>query len=310
MSAEPLAQPPAPPTDRIGRLVARVLALPPVRWLTPILDDYGAAGGGLLASGVAFNSLFAILPAILLLISLLGILLNDPLRVSQIVESLAARFPPLEQFFTDALSQFTAGAITFSVIGLVGLVWGSSRFYQSLDDAIARIFKGSRQRDPIQRGLRGVLSVVLLVGAVLAVVYLGPIIDDLGRSVPAIGQIVVILTSTVGSIVGTIVIFSIAIAVIYRIVPTPSPSWRSIGLPAMAVGLAIAVLTGIFALITPRLIGSLQVYGAFVAVFAAMIWLSYAAQAILVGAAWVHRRSVGRAVGVAAAIGGSPSPGP
>ena len=36
-------------------------------------------------------------------------------------------------------------------------------------------------------------------------------------------------------------------------------------------------------------------YGAFVAVFAAMIWLSYVAQAILVGAAWVHRRTLAAA---------------
>jgi uncharacterized BrkB/YihY/UPF0761 family membrane protein len=56
------------------------------------------------------------------------------------------------------------------------------------------------------------------------------------------------------------------------------------------VGLVLTVLTGVFALITPRLIGSLQVYAAFVTVFAAMIWLSYVAQTILIGAAWVHRR--------------------
>ena len=308
MSAEPLAQPPAPPTDRIGRLVARVLALPPVRWLTPILDDYGCRRRR--AARVRRRIQLAVRdpagdPAPHLAARLL---LNDPLRVRQIVESRRA-VPAAEQFFDRcAVAVHGPGrprsrsSARRSRVGFEPVLPVARR--RDRPD-----LQGQRTR-PVQRGLRGVLSVVLLVGAVLAVVYLGPIIDDLGTSVPAIGQIVVVLTSTVGSILGTIVIFSIAIAVIYRIVPTPSPSWRSIGLPAMAVGLAIAVLTGIFALITPRLIGSLQVYGAFVAVFAAMIWLSYAAQAILVGAAWVHRRSVGRAVGVAAAIGGSPSPGP
>ena len=78
---------------------------------------------------------------------------------------------------------------------------------------------------------------------------------------------------------------------VYRIVPTRTPSWAAVRRPALAVGLALAVLTGIFAVITPRLVGSLRVYGAFVVVFAAMIWLSYVAQAILVGAVWVHRRA-------------------
>lgn len=287
------AKQPESPTDLIGRIVAWALALPPVRWLTPILDDYGAAGGGLLASGVAFNSLFAILPAILLIVSVLGMILNDPVRLQEVVEGFAERFPPLEQFFEDALSQVSAGAMTFSVLGAIGLVWGSSRFYQSLDDAIARIFKGSPRRDPIQRGVRGVLSVIVLIGAVLAVAYLGQFIDDFESGYPLVGQAVSILTSTIGSVIGSILIFSVAIAFIYRIVPSPPPPWRSIGLPAAAVGLAIAALTGLFALITPRLVGSLSVYGAFVTVFAAMIWLSYVAQAILVGAAWVHRRTVG-----------------
>lgn len=49
----------------MARLVDRGLALGPVRWLIPILEAYDAAGG-LLAAGLAFNSLFAILPSILL----------------------------------------------------------------------------------------------------------------------------------------------------------------------------------------------------------------------------------------------------
>ncbi len=284
---------PLPEKDRIGRLVDRVLELPPVRWLKPIMDDYDAAGGGLLASGLAFNSLFAILPAILLLVGVLGLLLNDPARLDALIRQFAERFPPLEEFFRQALSQFGAGAVSFSILGLIGLVWGSSRFYQSLDDAIARIFRDSRRRDPFQRGIRGVLSVAILFGAVLLAVYLGTILDSIDSDVPAVDRVISLLTSTLGSGLGTIGIFTIAIGVIYRMVPTDAPPWRAIGRPALAVGLALAVFTLIYAIITPRLIGSLQVYGAFVAVFAAMIWLSYVAQAILVGAAWVHRQTQG-----------------
>jgi membrane protein len=282
---------PPPDKDLIGRVVDRVLDLPPVRWLKPILDDYDAAGGGLLASGLAFNSLFAILPAILLLVGLLGLVLNDSARLDALVREFSQRFPPLEEFFRTALSQFGSGAVSFSILGLVGLVWGSSRFYQSLDDAIARIFRGSRRRDPFQRGFRGVLSVLLLFGAVFLVVFLGAFLDSIQTDVEVLNQAIRLLTSTFGSGLGTIVIFAAAIALIYRMVPTDTPPWRSIGRPALAVGLALALFTLIYAIITPRLIGSLQVYGAFVAVFAAMIWLSYVAQAILVGAAWVYRRT-------------------
>lgn len=282
---------PPPKSDLIGRSIARFLEFPPVRWLKPIMDDYGAAGGGLLASGVAFNSLFAVLPAILLIVSLLGLFLDDPLRLDQLVQVLARQVPPLEEFFRQALDQFRAGAVSFSVLGLVGLVWGSSRFYQSLDEAIARIFRGSRQRDPFQRGLRGVLSVGLLIGAVVGAVFLGQLVDDLQVDLPGASGLVEVLTSTLGSIVGTTAIFAGVVAVIYRMVPTDTPSWRAISRPAAAAGIALAVITGIFAVLTPRLIGALHIYAAFVAVFAAMIWLSYVAQTLLIGAAWVYRRA-------------------
>lgn len=274
-----------------ARLVARALELPPVRWLRPILDDYGAAGGGLLAAGLAFNALLAALPTILLLISLVGLFLNDSAQLEVLIQALTERFPPLEEFFRVALAQFNAGALSFSVVGLIGLVWGSSRFYQSLDDAIARIFQGSPRRDPFQRGLRGVLSVVLLIGAVLAAVYLAQLVEDLGSDLPALGPALGMATSTLRSAVGSIVVFSVAMALIYRIVPTRTPTWRAISLPSLAVGVTVAILTGVFALLTPRLVGALRVYGVFVVVFAAMIWLAYVAQAILVGAAWVHRRT-------------------
>ena len=290
----------APPakTDPISRLTAWVLALPVTRWLMPIFDDYGAAGGGLLASGVAFNSLFAILPSILLVVSLLGLLLHDPLRLEEVVNDLGNRFPPLQTFFDEALADFTAGALAFSIVGLVGLIWGSSRFYQSLDDAIARIFLGSPRRDPIQRGVRGVLSVAVLIGAVVAAASLSGLVDRAAQDLPLVGQAIGFVGSAVGSALSTILIFSVAVAVLYRIVPQPAPSWRAIRAPAILVGVALGALTGLFALIAPRLVGgSLSVYGTFVAVFAAMIWLSYVSQALLIGAAWVHRRTLAMKTG-------------
>jgi uncharacterized BrkB/YihY/UPF0761 family membrane protein len=88
------------------------------------------------------------------------------------------------------------------------------------------------------------------------------------------------------------VLLSGGIAVIYRLVPTNRPGWRAIRKPAPAVGTFVAIFTALFTSLTPQLVGSLQIYGAFVAVFAAMIWLSFVSQALLIGAAWVHRRTV------------------
>ena len=275
-----------------ARIGAWFLDLPPVRWIKPILDDYDAAGGGLLASGLAFNFLFALLPAILLVVSLLGLFLTDPLELERVVNELASRFPPLEDFFRTALESVTSQAVSFGILGAAGLVWGSSRFYQSLDDAIARIFHGSRRRDPIQRGIRGVLAVVLLIGAVVGAVFAVTVAQSFAERSAEFEFAFRFATSTIGTGLVTILIFGVAIGLIYRTVPTETPAWRAIRVPAVVIGIGVAVLTTIFALLAPRLVGGLKVYGAFVAVFAAMIWLSYLAQAILVGAVWVRRRTL------------------
>lgn len=288
--AEP---PPAAPKGPLAGLVDRVLELGPVRWLIPILDAYDAAGGGLLASGLAFNSLFAILPAILLIIALVGVFLGDPERLAAMAANLSFSFPPLAGFFKEALAGFTGGAVAFSVVGVLALVWGASRFYQSLDDAMARIFESELRRDPLQRGVRGVLSVLLLaavVGGVVTISHLAPSLGPAGLRGVAIGA--ELLSSTIGAGLASIVLFSVGIAIIYRIVPTNQPAWRMIGRPALVVGTFAAIFTAVFSVITPQLVGALQVYGAFVAVFAAMIWLSVVSQALLIGAAWVHRRTV------------------
>lgn len=281
------------PKGPLDRLVDRVLGLGPARWLIPILGAYDTAGGGLLAAGLAFNSLFAILPSILLVIGVVGVVLGDPGRLTALSANLSATFPPLASFFKEALAGFADGAVTYSVVGVVALVWGASRFYQSLDDAMARIFESTRRRDPLQRGVFGILSVLLLAAAVGGVIAASRLINNfVGDGIPGVALGASILTSTIGSGLVSVTAFSGGIAILYRLVPTNRPEWRMIAQPAVVVGTFTAMFTALFAALTPQLVGSLQVYGAFVAVFAAMIWLSFVSQAVLIGAVWVHRRGV------------------
>ena len=63
-----------------------------------------------------------------------------------------------------------------------------------------------------------------------------------------------------------------------------------LGLPSLATGLAIYLLTALFAVLGPLLFGSAQLYGAFGALFLGMIWLGNVTQLLLLGAAWVAER--------------------
>jgi len=284
--------------NRIAGLVDRILALGPVRGLRSVLDEYDAAGGGLLAAGLAFSSLFAILPAMLLTLGMAGIAIDDPGLRGRLVAFLAERLPPLREFLEASLVEVARGGVSFSIVAIVGLAWGSSRFFASLDDAISRIFHEGPRRHLLRRTLLGLLSVAVLVGAVIAILLAWSLTERLeasGQYPAGVGAIIRLGTLLLGSPAAGTVLAMVGIGALYRLVPTARPSWRAILPPAIAVGLALALFTGLFAFIAPRLIGSLRIYGAFVAVFAAMIWLSIVAQAILIGASWLHRRVVAQA---------------
>ncbi len=288
--------------NRAAGFVDRVLALGPVRWLTAILDDYGAAGGGLLAAGLAFSSLFAILPAMLLTLGMAGLAIDDPALRARLVELLAERLPPLREFLQMSLEEVARGGVSFSIVALVGLAWGSSQFFASLDDAISRIFHDEPRRHLVRRTLLGLLSVAVLVGSVVAILLAWSLTERLeasGRYPAGVGAIIRLGTLLLASPAAGAILAMVGIGAVYRLVPTARASWRAILPPAIAVGLALALLTGLFTFIAPRLIGSLRIYGAFVAAFAAMIWLSIVAQTILIGASWLHRRVVAEASGSA-----------
>jgi membrane protein len=182
------------------------------------------------------------------------------------------------------------GAVGFGTIGLVGFAWGASRFYGSLDDAIARIFTDAPKRGLVARTVRGIMSIGLLVSVFVIGLALTGIRSFLAEETAArFGADSRTFWSVLTPLL-TIAVFVAAIAVIYRFVPARHVPWRSIAMPAIVVGVLLAAITQLFSYIAPRLIGAAAIYGTFIAIFAAMVWLSTAFQLLLVGAAWVRER--------------------
>jgi membrane protein len=268
----------------------RVLGWSPVQTARRVLDAYGAAGGGLLAGGLTYSALFALLPSLLLLTGILGFVVDDPERRVAIVRGIGQVLPPLAGLVSASLQQITEDAAGFGTVGLIGLAWGASHFYGSLDDAFARIFHDAPRRGFLVRTVRGLLSVVLLVTVFIAALVLTGIASYLaeqttsrfGDESKAFWQIAAPVLAGV--------VFVAATAAIYRLVPAQATPWRAVGPPAVVVGVALTLLTQLFSYVAPRLIGIGSVYVAFVAVFAAMVWLSTGFQILLVGAAWARDR--------------------
>jgi YihY family inner membrane protein len=272
----------------VRSIAERVLAIPQVRFVMAVLDTYGKAPGGILANGLAFAALFSALPTTLLLLGIGGLVAQDSAFQAQLTAALAQAFPPLADLFEEALAAVSEGAGIASIIGLLGLLWGVSQFYATLDLAFSRIFSDAPERDFARRTLRGFVWVLLLVGAVLVVIILAGLSSFLETLVPdrldAMRPVRTLVTSPL-----TILVFGVfAVTIAYRVLPPKAPRWRSILPPAILVGIAMTLLTQLFTALVPFLVGAAAIAGSLASAFVALAWLSFSFQALLYGASWVR----------------------
>jgi membrane protein len=277
----------------IRRLIAAIAALPPVRRLGAILTVYDASGGGLMAAGLAYGALFATLTGLLFAFGVLGYLVPAEADRQRLVDGFTGQLAPLAPIAKDGLASVAAHAGAFSLVGLVGIGWGASQFYGSLDAAIGRIFVKAPARGLLDRILRGFVSVLLLVGGLLSGIALSAIQAIVtGAVAPGPEGNALRTLSAVGFPVVTLLVVVAAVAILYRVVPNTDVPWSALALPAVVAGLVLTALTELFVFIAPRLAGALSVFGGFAAIFASLAWLSLAFQVLLLGAAWTWLRKL------------------
>jgi membrane protein len=255
-----------------------------------VLDRYGASGGGLLAGGLAYAALFAIVPAVLLLAGVVGLFVADPVERAKFVDILVGVLPPLRDLIRVVLEEAARDAGPVSIIGAIVLVWGTSRFAVAFQDAIARVMGGDRERGLLARNLGALGAVALLIAVIVASTVLSGVLAFLEAGVAA--GVLQVLSGAISIGLGVVPVLATVAAMIlvYRIVPTPAPPWRAVILPGIAAGLALTVVARLFAYVAPRLIGSAALLGTLATAFAALAWLALSFQAILIGAAWVRDR--------------------
>jgi membrane protein len=299
--------------DRVRDLAAwiagRLGGIAAVRTLAAVLRTYDAAGGGLVANGLAYSALLALLPGLLLVLSVVALIVDDPGVREQIVAAIARAVPPLEDVSRTALEQVSAGAGPTGVVALLGLVWGSSRFYGALDAAVARIFRSAPRRSFVARTARGLVVSALLVATPVAALVAGSVVSWLIDLAPA-GMVIEGALGTVFRVASPFLSFALFVfgaAVVYRLVPTRRVPARALWPPALVAGLAMAVIAQLFAFVAPRLVGVAALFGAFVAVFGVLAWLSISLNVLLLGACWARVRAVSMAEPTTP-VGGEPDP--
>jgi uncharacterized BrkB/YihY/UPF0761 family membrane protein len=269
-----------------ARFIGRVAGDRRAVELRDLLDEFSEIGGDLLAAALALRALVGFLVILLLLAVGMGILSDDPATRAAIVQRAARLVPGLDTSVSAMLSELSGGRATYSVLAIAGLAWTTGGVYGTLDDALRRVFPGGRPRGLVERRTRGLLAVALIFGSVALLLLLSAAWSALEADLlPADG-----IAWRIVSPIGGVAIASAVILVVYRLVPTAPPTVREAWIPAVIAGIAVTAMTATYALIAPRLVGALNVFGAVAAVIGTLLWLAWVFRVILLAGLWASRR--------------------
>lgn len=269
---------------RLDSVIGGITGNRHVAFVLAIVNIANEAGASLFAAALAFGTMFAVIPLLLLLSGVIGWLVEDPAQRQSLVDQLVNTFPPLAGVFASSLETAVSQRGALSIIGVIGLLWGASAYYGGLDEVMRRLFSGGGVRNEFSRRVRGAITIFILVALIVGTISLSGIWVTLDQLVgglffwrylaPALALVVMVL-----------VVLSV-----YCLVPTAPPSLRAALPAAIAAGLGIGLLTDLFSLLAPLLIGGMAGFGIIATVFGALVWLNFSYQILLFGAAWARVR--------------------
>jgi membrane protein len=270
--------------DRPGELSAR-------SWLRTLRrTGVQAADDHLLqrAAALAFFAMLSLFPALLALVSLLGVLGTS--AVEPLIENVSALAPGVaREIALDALRSIQAGdgAGTGLIIGLSLALWSASAYVGAFIPAANAVWEVDEER-PLWRKLvlRLVLTVVLLLLislTALLVVVTGPIAREVGGIV-GLGEDVVGAWQLLKWPFLGIVLMSLVSLLFWASPNVRHPSWRWVTPGGvLAVALWIAASAGFSSYVSA--FGSFgETYGGIGGVLVFLLWLWLSNIAILLGA--------------------------
>ena len=253
------------------------------------------------AAALTYYAVLAIFPALIVLVSILGLVGES--ATQPLIDNLGTVAPgPAKQIFTDAIKNLQgdqgAAGVLF-VIGLLGALWSASGYVAAFMRTSNAIYDMPEGRPvwktlPVRVGLTIVL-LVLLAGSTIAVVLTGGLAEKVGDLI-GLGSTAVTVWNIAKWPVLLLVV-SFMFALLYWAAPNvkqPGFRWVSPGGILAVVGWLIA--SGAFALYVGNFGSYNKTYGSLGGVIVFLVWLWISNIVILLGAEFNAELERGRAI--------------
>jgi membrane protein len=243
------------------------------------------------AAALTYYAVLAIFPALLALVSIVG-LFGDPRSTTDTITEIVSELGPQSaaDTFRGPIESITANrgrAGALFVIGLLVALYSASNYigaFMRASNAIYEVKEGRPfwKRRPLQMAVTLVM-VVLLALVALALVLSGPLAEAVGRAVGLSGAAVTVYGLAKWPVVGLVVL--LLLALLYYISPNVRlPAFRWIT-PGSALALVLSVVASAALAFYVSNFGSYEkTYGTLGGVISFLVWLWIINIAVLLGA--------------------------
>ncbi|MGA3170833.1 MAG: YihY/virulence factor BrkB family protein [Chthoniobacteraceae bacterium] len=269
------------PRNRLSPTLWRTL------WLT--LVRYSQIDGPQWAASFAYYAIFALFPLLLLAVSI-GAYFFDPAKVSKVVLNAVSQYVLVVHGKNDLVSSTVRGIVRarrgVGSFAILGLVWSSLRFFQSLVRGVNRAW-GTHEYSWWRLPIQNLLMVAVLASALLLGIVTPPLLRWcqtvlMHLNLPfGAGPIVVVL-GLVRVLVPLGVLFY-GLSMFYKLAPRRRTTFREVWAGALAVTLVLRVLQYLFVLYAQNVAHFNAVYGAFGSVIAVLMWVYLTGTVIIIG---------------------------
>jgi membrane protein len=253
-----------------------------------------------LAAALTYYSVLSIFPALLALVSLLGIF-GDPQKTTSALLDIVQGFAPGQTVDTirpmvQDLANSSAAGLTF-ILGLLTAIWSASGYVGAFGRAMNRVYEIDEGRPFVKlRGtMLGVTVVNLLIVVVIAamLVLSGPVAESVGNLIGLGGAFLTVWNIAKWPVM--LVLIIAAIAILYYATPNvkqPKFRWMSMGSAIAVVVFLLASLA--FGFYVAYSNSYNKTYGAIGGVIVALLWLWILNMSLLFGAEFDAETERGR----------------
>jgi membrane protein len=257
-----------------------------------VYDKAGQDDIFFLAGGIAFNVLLGAVPFLLLLISLFGYLLQTAVEdPHQVVLDYVLRVLPASrtviEVTRDRVEDLVSGTTRFGILGLLLLIWVSTRLIGSLRSALRDVFDIQEDRGIIGGKLFDAKMVVVagtLFVANTAITVALEAVQTYGIELLGLrqGGVVQAAQALYAQILAYAFIF-VMFVLIYRFLPARRIPWRIALVSATFTSVVFELLKSAFAWYVANLAEYGSTYGVFASIVVLIFWIYYSAVVFVLG---------------------------